>query len=470
MTSPTVRSAVSPASVHELRTNLGGPLIEPQDAEYDAARSGWNAMADKRPALIAQVLDVADVRNAIRFARREGLELGVTCGRHSALGQGIPDGGLHIDLRRMNAVRVDPEARLAYVGGGAMLGDLDRATEAHGLATTAGNVSHTGVGGLTLGGGEGWLARQFGLACDNVVSFEIVTADGQVLTASDTENPDLAWGLRGGGGNFGVVTQFTFRLHPIVHRALSVDFFYDESAGPEVVRALRELALDAPDKATYAAWVGTAGEWPSLPKELHGTRLANLALVWVGDPSEGRVLIPAMRAVGRPLAEAIDETSYVELQTSGDEPNRHGLRRYTKDHYLGELSDAAIEAFVSCGGPFAEGELRPNGLLLACGGAVARVGVDETAFSHRKAMYEFLTSATWEDPADDEMRMAASRRFAAALEPFAVGTYVNTISDDTHPLSRAYAPATLERLTSLKDRYDPDNVFHSNHNIPPSGH
>jgi len=468
MTETTIRPAIAETSVQELRSDLGGPLITPEDPRYDDARSSWNAMVDKRPALIAQCLDTADVRTALAFARRDGLELGVTCGRHSVTGQGVPDGGLLIDLRRMNAVRIDPEARLAYVAGGALLGDLDRAAEAHGLATTAGNVSHTGVGGLTLGGGAGWLARQLGLACDNVIAFEIVTADGQVLTASDTENPDLAWGLRGGGGNFGVVTEFVFRLHPIDHRALSVDLFFEESAAPALLRSLRDLARDAPGPATYTAWVGTAPEWPFLPKELHGSRLSNVGVVWVGDPEDGRRLIPALRDVAPPVAELIEEMSYVGLQTSGDESNRHGMRRYYKERYLGDLTDAAIEAFVARGGPVAEGELVPNGSLLACGGAIGQVGVGDTAFSHRGAAFEFLTMASWENPAEDEMRMSACRRFAAAMEPFSIGSYVNTLSDDPG-ISRAYIPSTLERLTALKDRYDPDNVFHFNHNIPPSG-
>jgi FAD/FMN-containing dehydrogenase len=468
MTETSTRPAVAEASVRELRSNLGGLLIEPHEDGYDEARSGWNAMVDKRPALIAQCLDTTDVRTSIGFGLANGLELGVTCGRHSVVGQGVPDGGLLIDLRLMNSVRIDPEARLAYVAGGALLGDLDRAAEAHGLATTAGNVSHTGVGGLTLGGGIGWLARELGLACDNVVAFEIVTADGQVLTASDTENPDLAWGLRGGGGNFGVVTEFVFKLHPIDGRALVVDLFFEESAAPALLRTVRDLAREAPGPATYTAWIGTAPEWPFLPKELHGARLSNVGVVWVGDPEEGRQLIPALRNVAEPVAEVIEEMSYVELQTSGDESNRHGMRRYFKERYLGELSDEAIDAFVARGGPVQQGELVPNGSLLACGGAIGQVAVGDTAFSHRGAAFEFLTMASWEDPAEDEMRMSACRRFVASMEPFAVGSYVNALSDDTGAVSRAYIPSTLERLTALKDRYDPDNVFHHNHNIPPS--
>jgi FAD/FMN-containing dehydrogenase len=467
----TVREALSPASVQELRSNLGGPLIAPDDSGYDAARSSWNVMVDKRPALIAQCLDTMDVRTAIAFARREGLELGVTCGRHSVVGQGIPDGGLLIDLRRMNDVRVDPEQRLVRVGGGALLGDLDRASLEHGLATTAGNVSHTGVGGLTLGGGVGWLARQFGLACDNVVAYEIVTATGEVLTASEAQNPDLYWGLRGGGGNFGVVTEFTFRLHPIDNRALLVDFFYPEDAGPVVLRAFRELAATAPPQANPTAWAGTAPDWPFLPPELHGTRLVNVGFVWVGDPEKGRKLIPALREIATPVAEVIEESTYLELQASADEAMRPGLRRYWKGHYLRELSDEAIDAFLGCGGPVGEGERPAKGSLLAYGGAIGQVGIGDTAFSHRDAAIEFITTEGWEDPAEDDARIAAPRRFAFAMEPFASGVYVNSLADEAEGggVRAAYYAATLERLTALKDRYDPDNVFHLNHNIPPSG-
>lgn len=470
MTETTIRPVLAETSVQELRSNLGGPLIAPDESEYDRARSGWNVMVDKRPALIAQCLDTMDVRTAIAFARRSGLELGVTCGRHSVVGQGIPDGGLLIDLRRINAVRVDPEARLASVGGGALLGDLDRASLEHGLATTAGNVSHTGVGGLTLGGGMGWLARQFGLACDNVVAYEIVTADGEVLTASETQNPELYWGLRGGGGNFGVVTEFTFRLYPIDNRALSVDLFYPKEAGPAVLRAFRELAATAPAQATPTAWAGTAPEWPFLAAELHGTQLVNIGFVWVGDPEEGRKLVPSLRGIATPVAELIEETSYLELQASADESMKPGLRRYWKGHYLRELSDAAIDAFLGCGGPVGKGERPAKGSLLGYGGAIGRVGIGDTAFSHRDAVIEFITTEGWEDPAEDEARIAAPRRFAAAMEPFASGVYVNALADEAgNGVRAAYYASTLERLTALKDRYDPNNVFHLNHNIAPSG-
>jgi hypothetical protein len=469
MTAPTVRSSDEEASVQDLRQTLRGTVVTPDDKAYDEARSAWNAMVDKRPALIVQPVDAADVAVAIAFGRREGLELGVKCGGHSVVGQAIPEGGLQIDLSRINGVSVDPDKRLARVGGGALLRNLDQATLEHGLATTAGNVSHTGVGGLTLGGGMGWLGRKFGMACDNVVAFEIVTADGEILTASEAENPDLYWGLRGGGGNFGVVTEFTFRLHPITNRALLVDFFYPQEAGPAVIRAFRELAMSAPPEANPTAWAGTAPEWPFLPAELHGTDLVNIGFVWVGDPEEGRKLIPALREIATPVADVIEESSYLELQASADESMKPGLRRYWKGHYLRELSDTAIEAFLGRGGPAREGELRAKGSLLGYGGAIGQVGIGDTAFSHRDALFEFITTEGWEDPAEDVARMAAPRRFAAAMEPFASGVYVNVLADEAEGGVRAaYYASTLERLTSLKDRYDPQNVFHLNHNIPPS--
>lgn len=467
MSGPAINPAVAADLVQELRDSLHGTVIAPSDATYDSARQAWNGMIDHHPALIAQCANAGDVATAIAFGRRLGLELGVKCGAHSVLGISIPDGGLMIDLSRMNEVRIDPEARLAHVGGGALLGDLDRASMEHALATTAGNVSHTGVGGLTLGGGMGWLARQFGMACDNVVEYEIVTAAGDRLTASAGENPDLFWGLRGGGGNFGVVTRFTFRLHPISGQALMVDFMYPLERAREVLRFFRGFAADAPSQATPTAWIGTTRDWPFLPPELHFKDLVNAGFVWVGDPEGGRALLPPFRAVAEPVAESVDEMTYVELQSSSDEPmaNRRG-RRYMKGHYLRDLSDEAIEAFIGRGG---EGELPANGSLQGYGGAISRVGIGESAFSHRDARFEFLTMTNWEDPAEDAARMAASRRFAAAMEPFSSGVYVNVLSDEgATGVRRAYESETLARLIALKDRYDPENLFHLNHNIRPS--
>ena len=459
------------AEVARLRRGFQGQVLLPDQDGYHTARRVWNAMVDRRPAIIARCKSPADVAAAVRFGRALGLEIGVRCGGHSVLGLSVPDGGLMLDLSLLGGVRVDPGRRRAWVGGGALLGDLDRAAQAYGLATTAGNVSHTGVGGLTLGGGMGWLARRFGLACDNVARFQLVTADGELLYASEQKQPDLFWGLRGGGGNFGVVTEFEFDLHQVGTAALLVDLFHMPEDAPAALRRWRELIADAPREATFTAWVGTTGETSSLPPELHGRPLASVGYVWVGHPDQGRKLLPALRdATPPPVAERVQELTYLELQTMDDEAHRHGLlRRYWKGHYLRDLDDGAIRAFLSRGGEGGDPMLLPSGSLQSYGGAIAAVGDAETAFGHRDALVEFVAVAGWTDPAQDQARMAAARRYGAAVEPFASGVYVNDLTDEGQAgIRRAYGAGTLARLAALKDRYDPGNLFHLNHNIRPT--
>lgn len=456
----------TPASA--LARKVVGQVLEPGDDGFEGARRVWNAMVDRVPALIVRATNAEDVSAALAFARNEGLTVGVRGGGHSVIGQAVPADGLMIDLSSMGAVSVDPEHRLAQVQGGALLGSLDRASMAHGLATTAGNVSHTGVGGLTLGGGMGWLARRLGLACDNVVAYEVVLADGSRLTASATENADLFWGLRGGGGNFGVVTRFTFRLHPLADQALSVDLFYRPEDAEQVLRGWRDFAALAPREATPTAWTGTAPEWPFLPEQLHGTQLVNAGFVWVGDPEAGRGVVAALRELAPVVAEVVEELSYLDLQSGSDAAMRHGMRRYWKSRYFAGFGDDAIRAFMDRGGQAGAGDPIPNGSLQAYGGAIAEVDPDASAFSHRDTTIEFVTMAGWEDPAEDEARVGACRRYAAAMEPFAIGAYVNGLADETDSVRQAYRAGTLGRLTALKDRYDPDNVFRLNHNVPPS--
>ena len=436
---------------------LDGDVLVPGDPGFDAARAVWNAMVDRQPRLIVRCRNVADVRAAVRAARDLNLEIGVRCGGHSVVGLGVPDDGLMIDLTPMGAVRVDPIRRRAWVQGGALLGALDRATQQHGLATTAGNVSHTGVGGLTLGGGMGWLARQHGLSCDNVVAFEMVTADGDVVHASQAENADLYWGLRGGGGNFGVVTEFELRLHELGNPALVTELSFPLEAAGSVLRTWRDLSAEAPRQATFTA--GLAAD----------QNLVTVGFVWVGNPSGGRPL-PSMKPLGTPLTERVVELSYVDLQRIDDTPQGHALRRYWKGHYLRELSDDAIEALSqSRTGPPTGG--LPNVGLQAYGRAIAEVPDQDTAFSFRDTAFEYVAASTWEDPAEDERRIALARRTAAGLDPFAWGQYVNTLSDEgAEGVRRAYPAEKLARLTALKDKYDPDNVFHLNHNIRPSDH
>ncbi len=387
-----------------LAKTLDGDVLGPGDPGYDNARAVWNAMVDRRPRLIARCRTVADVRAAVRAARDLGLEIGVRCGGHSVVGLGIPDDGVMIDLTPMGQVRVDPIQKRAWVQGGALLGALDRATQAHGLATTAGNVSHTGVGGLTLGGGMGWLARQYGLSCDNVVAFEMVTADGDVVRASQTENADLYWGLRGGGGNFGVVTEFEFRLHEVGTTARITELSFPIDAAGSVLRTWRDLSVEAPRQATF-----TAG----LPSDQN---VVAVGFVWVGHPAAGQA-VPSMKALGRPLTERVVELSYVDLQRIDDTPQGHSLRRYWKGHYLRELSEDAIEALLQSRREPPGGGL-PNIGLQAYGGAIAEVPEQDTAFAFRDTSFEYVAASRWTDPAEDDRRIALARRTAAALDAF----------------------------------------------------
>jgi FAD/FMN-containing dehydrogenase len=413
--------------------------ITPADAAYDDARRVWNAAIDRHPALIVPCRTTEDVVAAVRHAREHDLELGVRCGGHNIAGLAVPEGGLMIDLRPMHRVAVDPIARRAYVQGGAPLGALDRAAQRHGLATTAGNVSHTGVGGLTLGGGMGWLARRHGLACDNVAAYTVVTAGGDVIRATADEHPDLFWGLRGGGGNFGIVVEFEFRLHHVGTRALISEIAFAPEHARDALRTWRDLAATAPREATFTASIKNGA--------------ATLGYVHVGDPARGSGLLDE-------LGGAVETTpSYLQLQRQDDTIQGHETRRYWKGHYLPELPDAAIDALLAGRGVGAS--------LQAYGGAIADVDAGASAFSHRATAFEYVASpGGWTDPDEDAGRKAATRDAAAAIEPFARGAYVNVLNGES--VARAYTPGKLTRLTALKDAYDPDNVFHLNHNIRPS--
>ena len=451
-----------------MRAATDGRLLEDGSPGYDEARTVWNAMVDRKPRAIVRCESADDVAEAIRYGREHDLEIGIRCGGHSVLGLCVPEGGLTIDLTPMSAVRVDPERRRAWVQGGALLGALDRAAMEHGLTTTAGNVSHTGVGGLTLGGGMGWLARQHGLTCDNVASYELVTADGEQLHVDETSNPDLFWALRGGGGNFGIVTEFEFRLQAVASRAHVVELFFPVEDAAPVLRGWRDLNAIAPRAATFTAWVGES-ESPFLPQEWHGRPVANVGFVWAGEPELERQLLPALRALGRPIGERVEELSYLALQRMDDTLEGHALRRYWKGHYFRSLPDEAIDAFLLRGTADGHGERLPAASLQAYGGAIAEVPDADSAFSQRDAMFEFVSAARWSDPAEDEDRMAAARRYAASLEPFASGMYVNAMSDEgAIGVARAYPPEKLARLRALKAAYDPANVFHLNQNIPPA--
>jgi FAD/FMN-containing dehydrogenase len=437
-----------------LQSRVEGAVLEPGDAEYDAARSVWNAMIDRRPRLISRCVGAGDVAASVRYAVEHELAIGVRCGGHAITGHAVPHDGLMIDLRPMGAVTVDSGARRARVQGGALLGELDRTSQAHGLATTAGNVSHTGVGGLTLGGGMGWLARRLGLACDNVVSFELVTAAGEVLRVDADHHPDLFWGLRGGGGNFGVVTEFEFALHPEPGRALSVEFQLPVTAAAEAMRSWRDLGATADRRATWNATIDGGS--------------VSLGFVWVGDLADGVALAErlgeVLDATGAEPRRLVQPLTYLELQTREDDIEGHAWRRYWKGHYFTDLADEVIDAILA-----RDGEELPSVSLQAYGGAIADVPAGDTAFARRDTAYEFVAASRWDDPGEDDSRMAAARRYAGTLDPYAAGAYVNALSDDGAPgVRRAYPEAHLARLRALKDAYDPANVFHLNHNVPPT--
>lgn len=449
-----------------------GELVRPGEPAYDQRRRVWNGMVDHRPALIARCGSASDVAAAVRFGRAQGLEMGVRGGGHGIVGFAVPDAGLMIDLSPMGQVRADAERRRAFVGGGALLGTLDAATEPHGLATTAGNVSHTGVGGLTLGGGVGWLARSFGLSCDNVETYTLVTAESEVVRASATEHPELFWALRGGGGNFGVVTEFEFRLHPISHRALRASLVFDTADALGPLQRWRDLLAQAPRQATMVGSIATALEEPDLPQRVWGRSVVTLGFTWVGEMADARDWLGVMRRIGVPVAERVAEMSYCERQRLSDEPLAAGKRYYTKDLYLTALPDRVLEVFLSRGvaGGAGDPARLPDGGLLHWGGAIGDVADDEAAFSHRDAIVEWDTSARWTDPAEDGWRMAAARAYAAAMEPFASGSYVNATADvDEAAVRRIYRPDKLARLQAVKRAWDPDNLFHRNQNIRPEG-
>jgi FAD/FMN-containing dehydrogenase len=450
--------------IDELRDRFSGVLLMPGAAAYDDARVLFNAMIDRRPALIAQCASTEDVGAAIRFARDAGLEVAVRGGGHGVAGRALCDDGLVIDLRRMNGVRVDPGARVAVVGGGATMSNLDRATEPHGLATTGGRVSTTGVGGFVLGGGNGWLDRKMGLACDNLVAAEVVTADGRVLTASAEEHPELFWALHGGGGNFGVVTSMTLRLHPLGPVTVALLLWEPEEAG-RVLRAYRDFVEAASDDVGGGALFLTTPPEAFVPEDMAG-RLGLGILLVVAEPEvAGRATIAPMLGLGH-RAEMIAEMPYAELQCMIDDPP--GYRNYWSAEHLRELPDAAIDAFAAS----VDGMIVPSPsqhALFPEGGAVARETADWPV-PWRQAPWCVHPFGLWSDRADDARGRQWSREVRAAVAPWATGAvYLNFIGDEGEDRTVAgFGAEAYRRLAGVKREYDPDNVFHLNHNIRPA--
>ncbi|MCW3057413.1 MAG: linked oxidase-like protein [Solirubrobacterales bacterium] len=454
-----------------LAESFRGALVDPEHADFDSARMVWNGMFDRRPGLIARCSGAADVIAAVNFARETSMPLAVRGGGHSASGYGTCDDGLVIDLSPMKGIRVDPQAGTARAEAGMTWGEFDRETQAFGLAVTGGRFSTTGIAGLTLGSGSGWLERKCGLAADNLLSVDIVTADGSLLTASEAENEELFWGLRGGGGNFGVVTSFDYRLHevgPIVYGGMLV--CPPDRAG-EVLRFMRQYMADAPDDLGGAVAFVSAPPEPSVPAEMHFKPILGVVICWTGSIAEGERVLEPIRRVAQPLMDMVQPMPYTALQSMLDGGAPHGTRAYMKAEFLPELSDEAIAKLAQHGnnraGPMAQLLLEPMG------GAISRVGDDETALGRRDVPWCYHALAMWMEP-DEEAAAAQTawaRGLAEDLKPHVVdGVYLNYTSDEGEDRVRAsYGEEKYARLVALKDRYDPTNVFRLNQNIKPSG-
>jgi FAD/FMN-containing dehydrogenase len=450
-------------AVASLRDHMTGIVILPGEPGYDEARTLFNAMIDKRPQVIAQCESTEDVVAAVRFGREAGLEISVRGGGHGVAGTALTEGGLTIDLRRMHEVTVDPVERVATVPGGAVTGDLDRATQPYALATTAGRVSTTGMGGFTLGGGSGWLERKFGLACDNLLSVELVTADGDVVTASDREHRDLFWALHGGGGNFGVATSFRMRLHPLPAITAAL-FLWPAETGPFIARAYRDFIEQAPDDVGGGMIYMTGPPEPFVPEHLIGELVCGMLVTYTGPEAEARDLVAPMAALS-PAGQMIAELPYAELQCMLDDPP--GFRNYWSAEYLGTLADPAIDRFCAR----AEDMIVPSRsqhVIFPQGGAVAR-GPGEYPIPWRRAPWAVHPFGMWEDPLDDERGRQWAKDVVADMEPWSIGAvYLNFIGNEGEErVIAGIGPENHRRLVAVKKQYDPDNAFHLNQNIKP---
>ena len=455
------------SALEELKRNVAGQIVLPHDDAYDAARRIWNAMIDKRPALIVRCVSTSDVVRAVNFARDSGLPLAVRGGGHNIAGNAVCDDGIVIDLSQMKSATVDPASRRATIEGGATLADLDAATQAHGLATPTGINSTTGVAGLTLGGGFGWLSRKYGMTIDNLESAEVVTAAGEVVRANATEHPDLFWAIRGGSGNFGVVTRFEFRLHSVGPDVLSGLIVYPLSEAKSVLQQYRKFMAKAPDDLSVWAVLRQAPPLPFLPPEMHGKEIIALAVFYAGDPGQGERLIAPLRKFGKPVGEHVGVQPYVAWQQAFDPLLTPGARNYWKSHNFSALDDRLFDAVIEYIEklPSSQCEI----FFGAIGGATARPAPGSTAYAHRDARFVMNVHGRWDDAADDERCIRWARDFFNASAPFASGgVYVNFLTaDEGDRVRSAYGP-NYDRLARVKRNYDPANLFRVNQNISPA--
>jgi FAD binding domain/Berberine and berberine like len=447
---------LNPSALEPFLAAFRGAVIQDGDADYESARQIWNASIDKRPGLIARCSGLADVIVAVRFARERGLLAAIRGGGHNVGGRALCDGGIVIDLSRMKGIHVDPAARRALVQPGVLLGELDRETHVFGLAVPTGVVSKTGVAGLTLGGGVGWLARKYGLTCDNVLSFELVTAEGEVLRAAADEHPDLFWALRGGGGNFGVVTSFEYRLHP-VSQVLGGLVIHPRDRATDLLKFYRSLTASAPDElAAYAALMHTPDGHP----------VAAIAVCYSGDMADGERLLAPLKSFGTPLVDAIQPMPFPVMQTVFDAAVPDGNQNYWKSTFLRDLSDEAIEVIVS----HANRATSPMTAVLVeqYGGAASRVRTSDTAVAQRHGQYDLGILTQWAEPTESGRHIEWTRDFADAMTPFRSGDYLlNFLGDETEDTIRSAFGSNYKRLVKVKSKYDPTNFFRVNQNIKP---
>ncbi len=464
--SQTIMSDLQAAKIGKSKADFTGEILLPGGDAYEGARRIWNGMIDKRPAIIARCAGRWDVVHAVNFARDNGLLLAIRGGGHNIAGSAMCDDGIVIDLSQMRAATVDAGARRVAIEGGALLGDLDAATQAHGLATPVGINSTTGVAGLTLGGGFGWLSRKYGLTIDNLESAEVVTAAGEVVHASALENPDLFWALRGGGGNFGVVTRFEFRLHPVGPGVLSGLIVYPVSAAKPVLQQYREFIAQAPDDLSVWALLRQAPPLPFLPEEVHGKGIIALALLYAGDPKRGELLIEPLRRFDTPVGEHVGVQPYTAWQQAFDPLLAGGARNYWKSHNLSTIQDGMLDVALD----YIDRLPAPMCEIFfgALGGAASRPSPWSAAYAHRDARFVMNVHGRWKDPADDERCIGWARDFFTASAPFASGgVYVNFLTaDEGDRVSAAYG-SNYRRLAQVKRKYDPDNLFCINQNIKP---
>jgi FAD/FMN-containing dehydrogenase len=455
-------------SLDDLAASFGGTLVQPEDAGYDAARRVSNAMVDRRPALIARCTGVADVVAAVAYARDHELPVAVRGGGHSVGGYGVCDDGIVIAVAPMKGAWVDPQRRLVRAQAGLTWGELDRETQLFGLATTGGRVSSTGIGGLIVGSGSGWLERKHGLSADNLLSVDLVTAEGRVVHASEDENAELFWGIRGGGGNFGLVTSFELRLHPVGPRLLAGMLLHSVEHAKELVHFYRAYMEVASDEILSGMAFITAPPAPFVPEAMGGKPAVAVVVGWLGDPADGEAALEPLRDFGPPAVDLVQPMPYVALQQMLDGRSGFGLHQYWEAENLDQLSDEAIDVLVEhatqASSPFTQV------LLIPLGGAYGRVSNEATALGDRDAPWQFHALGMWQDPAESEQHVAWVRRLASALEPYSrAGIYLNYTSEEGEKrVESAYGAEKYRRLVALKDEHDPDNVFRFNQNIKPS--